>query len=96
MFDIFPDDIREALSDIFKILKKRNPTKIVTQFQGVINFGASSQAHFILNYFLKNSPFPPSLAGKLERLISPFPVVISWYNKNTDYKPIPRPCLDLS
>ena len=51
MFDIFPDDIREALSDIFKILKKRNPTKIVTQFQGVINFGASSQADFILSYF---------------------------------------------
>ena len=71
MFDIFPDDIREALIDIFKMLKKRNPTKIVTQLQGVINCWSSPQADFILNYFLLNflkfplkfSILPARLAG---------------------------------
>ena len=71
MFDIFPDDIREALIAIFEILKKRNQTEIVNQFQGDINCGASSQADFILNYFLLNllkfplkfSILPARLAG---------------------------------
>ena len=71
MFDIFPDDIREALIAIFEILKKRNQTEIVNQFQGDINCGASSQADFILNYSLSNSPFPPSPAGRLEQFMSP-------------------------
>ena len=66
IFDIFPDDIRDAIINI----------KIVTQLQGDINCGASSQADFILNYFLSNflsnSPFPPSLAGKLEELKPPW------------------------
>ena len=39
--------------------------------QGDFNCGSSSQAGFILNYFLSNipssSPFPPSPAGRLEQ-----------------------------
>ena len=45
------------------------------QIQGDIYCGAFSQADFILNYFpsnfLSNSPFPPSLAGRMEQLKSP-------------------------
>ena len=62
------------------------PTKIDTQ-QVDFNCGASSQADFILNYFLlnlpkfpqifsnflSNSPFPPSPTGRLEQLKSPCP-----------------------
>ena len=51
---------------------------IFTLDQGDINFGASSQADFILNHFLSkfpsnflsNSPSPPSPAGRLEQLMS--------------------------
>ena len=46
--------------------------------QGDFNCGSSSQADFILKYFLSNflnfhsnSPFPHSLAGRLEQLMSP-------------------------
>ena len=35
------------------------------KYQGDINCGASSQAYFILNYFLSNSPFPPRLDGTI-------------------------------
>ena len=34
--------------------------------QGDFNCGTSSKADFILNYFLSNSPFPPSPACRLE------------------------------
>ena len=52
---------------------------ISTLDQGDINCGTSSQTDFILNYFLSNfpsnflsnSPFPPSPAGRLEKLMSP-------------------------
>ena len=48
---------------------------IPSNHQGDFNCGASSQADFILNYFLSNflsnSPFPPSLTGRLEQLKSP-------------------------
>ena len=44
--------------------------------QGGFNCGASSQADFFLNYFLSNflsnSPFPPSPAGRLEKLKPPW------------------------
>ena len=40
--------------------------------QGDINYGASSQAGFILNYFLSNSPFLLKPAGRLEQLMSPW------------------------
>ena len=39
--------------------------------QGDIDDGAPSQADFILNYFLSNSPFSPSPDGRLEQLMSP-------------------------
>ena len=35
--------------------------------QGDINCEASSQAGFILNYFLSNYQFPPSPSGRLEQ-----------------------------
>ena len=44
--------------------------------QGDFNCGSSSQAGFILNYFLLNflshSAFPPSLAGRLKQLKPPW------------------------
>ena len=41
--------------------------------EGDFDCGASSLADFILNYFLSNSPYPPSL----EKLISPWKVIES-------------------
>ena len=41
-------------------------------FQGGINCEASPQADFIMNHVLSNSPIPPSPAGRLEKLMSPW------------------------
>ena len=43
---------------------------IFTLGQGDINFRASSQADFILNYSLSISSLLPSPAGRLEQLMS--------------------------
>ena len=61
MFDIFPDDIREALIDIFEILKKRNPTKIVTQFQSVGTFITNMKKWWEFN--TKDYSMPSTMAG---------------------------------
>ena len=53
--------------------------------QGDIYCGASSQADFILNYFLSNSPFPPSLAGMLEQLKPPWNQVFIENAHNTSH-----------
>ena len=47
-----------------------NENLVITMLrEGDFNCGASSQDDFILNYFLSNSPFPPSPAGRLEQLM---------------------------
>ena len=54
---------------------KQSRERGLTSTQGDLNFGASSQADFILNYFLSNFPsnypFLPTLDGRLEQLMSP-------------------------
>ena len=62
-------------SPYWQLLSFLSPPAVLWKHQGDINGGASSQADFILNYFLSNllsnSPFPPSPAGRLEQLMSP-------------------------